>query len=163
MFAGNFPPNGWQFCNGQTMSISQNAALFSLIGTTYGGNGQTTFALPNLQGRIPLHWGTSPGGFTNEIGQTGGSTTVTLNDSTMPAHSHQLLASSDAPTLGSPNGNFLSQPLRNGPPLYAPTSDVTLFPGSVNLTGDSQPFTREQPYLVVSFIIALFGIFPSRN
>lgn len=167
MFGGNFPPSGWAFCNGQLMSIEQNTALFSLIGTTYGGNGQTTFALPNLQGMTPLHMGAGVGvaaGLNNVLGQTGGVSNVTLNLNTLPAHSHPLVASGSAPTLPDPNGAFLSTPLRNGPPLYNNNAPNTaLNNASVAAAGSGQPFGRAQPYLVVSFIIALFGVFPSRN
>jgi microcystin-dependent protein len=169
MFAGNFAPDGWQFCNGQLLPINQNQALFSIIGTTYGGDGQQTFGLPNLQGRAPIHWGSGSGvasGLTTVVGQTGGTSEITLNSSTMPAHTHQLVASGGPPTLGDPTTAFLSEPLRNGPPLYAVSNGATntpLLAASVATAGGGQPMGRIQPYLVVSFIISLFGVFPSRN
>ncbi len=167
MFGGNFAPSGWALCNGQLLSIENNTALFSIIGTTYGGNGQNTFALPNLQGATPMHFGNGSGvanGFNTVLGQTGGVTQVALTTGTMPAHSHALMASGGPPTLPSPGGAFLSAPLRNGPALYATSApNTTLANSSVGPMGSSVPFARAQPYLVVTFIIALFGVFPSRN
>jgi microcystin-dependent protein len=149
----NFPPKGWAFCNGQFLQINQNQALFSILGTTYGGNGQTTFALPNLQGRSPIHTGN---GFT--LGEQAGTTAVTLNIQQLPAHNHILqgtAANGDTPiptTLANVN-NFYS----------TATPNTTLTQGSVGDAGGSQPHDNMSPYLVLNFIIALQGIFPSQN
>ncbi|MEP6491702.1 MAG: tail fiber protein [bacterium] len=152
----NFPPKGWALCNGQTLPINQNQALFSLLGTTYGGNGQSTFALPNLQGRLPIHNGN---GFT--LGQTAGTTSVTVNMTQLPTHQHQLMASSNsAGTTADPSNAFLA-PVNGG---YAtPSNLTTLGPDSITSVGGSQAHNNMMPYLVLNFIIALQGIFPSRN
>ncbi len=192
MFAGNFAPRGWAFCNGQILSIAQNTALFSLLGTVYGGNGQTTFGLPNLQGRVPIHAGQSPGTSPYTLGQTSGTETVTLTANQMPMHSHaatldptagtplsaSIPAAAVAATVQSPIDAVPAQSQQGGrtPFLvdsYAPASAATghLAPGSVaghgqitvGAAGGSQPFNVVQPYQVVNFIIALQGIFPSRN
>ena len=151
-----FPPKGWALCNGQVLPINQNQALFSLLGTTYGGNGQTTFALPNLQGRVPLHMGN---GFT--IGQAGGEPGHTLTMSEMPQHVHAVAASSAATGgTASPSGSFLG----GGNNVYSsPQSLTPLNPQTVSLVGGSQPHENMSPYLVLSFCIALQGIYPSRN
>ena len=151
----NFPPKGWALCNGQLLPINQNQALFSLLGTMYGGNGQTTFALPNLQGRAPMHNG---GGFIQ--GQTGGETTHTLSLPELPAHSHAVAASSNLPDRLSPAGNYFDA---LGANAYAPTSNATMNPATVSVVGGSQPHENMPPYLTLSFCIALVGIFPSRN
>jgi microcystin-dependent protein len=167
MFGSNFAPSGWALCNGQTMSIVENTALFSILGTTYGGNGVTTFNLPNLQGSTPLHMGTGSGpaaGVTTILGQTGGTTTVTLNQNNLPSHSHPFNVSVGEPTSGAPTGALLATPLRNGPPLFASGTPVPgLSSQSIGVSGPQQPFLRTQPYLAVTFIIALNGIFPSRD
>jgi microcystin-dependent protein len=154
MFAGNFPPSGWMFCDGQLVAISEEETLFNLIGTTYGGDGQTTFALPDLRGRIPLHIGT---GFV--LGQNGGVETVTLTVPQIPAHSHPMQASTDIPTATSPMGNVTGEAASKIYRLGNPT--VVLHPNSVSSTGGSQPHNNFQPYLCVDFIISLFGIFPT--
>ena len=158
----NFAPKGWQFCNGQLLSIQQNQALFSLLGTTYGGNGQTTFALPNFQGRAPIHVGN---GFTE--GQVGGEQTHSLIVTEMPAHSHAATATLDQATSASPAGNLLSSKGRRGKNVYgsvpANGEAVTLDPRAISSIGGQQAHDNMQPYLVVNFIIALQGIFPSRN
>jgi microcystin-dependent protein len=156
MFAGNFEPAGWAFCNGQLLSISENETLFQLIGTTYGGDGQVTFGLPDLRGRIPIHQGS---GFV--LAETGGAETVTLTPNQVPAHSHALVASTDAAQLSAgPNGSVLADA---APTLLyagaAPT--VPMSAGAVSSAGGSQPHENMAPYLCVSFIISLFGIFPS--
>jgi microcystin-dependent protein len=165
MFGGTFAPQGWAFCNGQTLSISQNDALFALLGTTYGGDGVSTFQLPNLQGRIPMHMGSNATtGSSANLGQMAGVTNITISVGQMPLHNHGLLASGGPPSLADPGGAVLSTPLRNGPALYAGTPSTTnLNPGTIVAAGGGAPFVRAQPYLVVSFIIALEGIFPSRN
>jgi microcystin-dependent protein len=150
----NFPPKGWAFCNGSLMSIQQNQALFAILGTTYGGNGTTTFGLPNLQGRTPFHVGQGI-----VLGEQGGEQTHTLNISELPAHTHVPIASSAAPTLGSASGN--SWAATNN--LYNSTPNKTMNPASVPALGGNQPHENMSPYLVLNFIIALQGIFPSRN
>jgi microcystin-dependent protein len=154
MFAGNFAPAGWMFCEGQLLPISENETLFNLIGTTYGGDGQSTFALPDLRGRIPIHQGN---GFV--LAETGGVEEVTLTVSQIPAHSHPLLASADIPTQNNPANNLTGQAAGK---LYRTGSpSVYLNPQTVLAAGGSQPHNNFQPYLCVSFIISLFGIFPS--
>ena len=154
-------PKGWALCNGQFMLINQNQALFSLLGTAYGGNGQTTFALPNLRGRVPIHMKN-----TFEIGTTGGSSTVTVSIQELPTHTHVLQGSSlignNVNPLTISGGNVLAQ--TPGSPYTNSASNLTtLNPASVTSLGGSQPHTNMQPYLVLNFIIALQGIFPSRN
>jgi microcystin-dependent protein len=152
MFAGNFAPAGWMFCEGQLLPISEYETLFQLIGTTYGGDGQSTFALPDLRGRLPIHQGN---GFI--LAETGGVEAVTLTVSQIPAHSHPLLGAAVTPTDGSPTGNVPAQS-----EIYAPPATATAMSAqSITATGGSQPHTNLQPYLCVNFIISLFGIFPS--
>ena len=154
MFGGNFAPAGWMFCEGQLLPISEYETLFQLIGTTYGGDGQSTFALPDLRGRLPVHQGNGA-----ILAQTGGAETVTLTVSQIPAHTHPYLASNDIPGQTSPQNNVLGQAAAK---FYrAGSPSVTLNPGSVSSTGGSQPHNNFQPYLCVDFIISLFGIFPS--
>jgi microcystin-dependent protein len=152
----SFPPKGWALCNGQFMPINQNQALFSLLGTTYGGNGQTTFALPNLQGQVPMHTGNG-----HTLGEAAGSTNVTLNIQQLPTHLHTLQGTNDdaATNSGSPNG-FLAQATAV---YHGPTTLTPLSPSSVSSVGGSQAHNNMMPYLVLSFCIALQGIFPSRN
>ena len=153
----NFPPKGWAFCNGQLLPINQNQALFSLLGTTYGGNGQTNFALPDFRGRIPVHMGS---GFAE--GQKGGEEFHTLNVAEMPAHNHIVSASTvaDSANTNAPTNNF---PTTDPINAYRAASNTTLAPLSVSNVGGSQPHENRQPFLVLNFIIALVGIFPSRN
>lgn len=170
MFAGNFAPNGWAFCNGQLLPISQNAALFSILGTTYGGNGVNTFALPNLQGQIPMHWGQAPSGTQYQLGQTNGSESVTLITSQIPAHNHGVSANAGA-GAASPAGAVpaaLAWPRGqsgNLPNAFAaaPDGNTTMNPQMIQNAGGSQPHSNMQPSLCVSFIIALNGIYPSRS
>src|SRR5262245_55401130 len=151
MFAGNFAPAGWMFCEGQLLPISEYETLFNLIGTTYGGDGQSTFALPDLRGRIPMHFGN---GFT--LAETGGVETVTLTVSQIPAHSHPVLATNASAGSTNPSGNVLAKPSKN---MYRPGPGVNpMAPASVGSTGGSQPHDNFQPYLCVDFIISLFGI-----
>lgn len=159
LFAGNFAPRGWAFCNGQILSIAQNTALFSLLGTTYGGNGQTTFALPDLRSRVPVHPGQGPGLSNVVLGQAAGSETVTLLQTQMPQHGHLVAASNGSAGASRPANNFVSA---GG--SYANASDgTTMNPGMVQGAGGGQPHENRQPYLGLNFIIALEGIFPSRN
>ncbi len=158
MFAGNFPPAGWMFCEGQLLPISLYDTLFNLIGTTYGGDGQSTFALPDLRGRVPLHFGN---GFV--IGQNGGVETVTLTTQQIPAHAHTLLASASPASSSSPAGAFPAAAASAViTPYGADAPLVSLTPQSVVNVGGSQPHSNMQPYLCVDFIISLFGIFPSQ-
>lgn len=157
IFAGNFAPAGWMFCEGQLLPISEYETLFNLIGTTYGGDGQSTFQLPDLRGRIPMHFGN---GFT--LAETGGVETVTLTVSTIPAHSHPYLASTDVGGKSDPTANVLSQ--STTPKVYeAVAGSANFAPQSIGSTGGSQPHDNFQPYLCVDFIISLFGIFPSQT
>lgn len=155
IYAFNFAPKGWAKCNGQFLPINQNQALFSLLGTMYGGNGQTTFALPNLQGRIPMHLGD---GFTQ--GEAGGEYAHTLTQGEMPAHVHLVSASGATASALSAPGNLWAN---GNEPAYASTPNVTLNPAAVLNTGGSQPHENMPPYLVLNFCIALQGVFPSRN
>lgn len=157
MFAGNFAPAGWMFCEGQLVPISEYETLFQLIGTTYGGDGQSTFALPDLRGRIPLHQGN---GFI--LAETGGAEEITLTVSQIPAHSHPLLASSDPAASPNVSGAVIATPL-TATPFFADTPTVPLGAQAVSNIGGSQPHNNFQPYLCVDFIISLFGIFPSPN
>lgn len=155
MFAGNFAPAGWMFCEGQLLPISENETLFQLIGTTYGGDGESTFALPDLRGRIPIHQGN---GFI--LAETGGAEEITLTVQQIPAHSHPLQASSSAAQETQPAGNVLGRTTESDG--YSDSGTLgNLSPGSAGSTGGSQPHTNFQPYLCVDFIISLFGIFPS--
>lgn len=154
--AFNFPPKGWAFCNGQTLAINQNQALFSILGNMYGGNGSTTFGLPNLQGRVALHQGN---GFS--VGQGGGEENHTLTISEMPSHPHFVSASDTQGDKSTVQGNILAREV--GIPYGGVSSLTTLHPTTVTMTGGSQPHSNLQPYLVVNFVIALLGIFPSQN
>ncbi|HVQ37503.1 MAG TPA: tail fiber protein [Pyrinomonadaceae bacterium] len=157
MFAGNFAPAGWMFCEGQLLPISENETLFQLIGTTYGGDGQSTFALPDLRGRLPIHQGN---GFI--LAETGGVEEVTLTVNQIPAHSHAALCSGDTASLAPPTGSVLAAPADvNTLPFGTDAPVGALNAASISPVGGSQPHTNFQPYLCVDFIISLFGIFPS--
>jgi microcystin-dependent protein len=160
MFAGNFAPRGWAFCSGQILAIAQNTALFSLLGTTFGGNGQTTFALPDFRGRVPVHAGQGPGLSSYNIGQVGGNESVTLLTTQMPAHNHSAACSPNDANLGLAEGNFLATTATN---TYASTGGSALAATTIGQSGGSQPHTNIQPYTCVNFIIAIEGIYPSRN
>ena len=162
MFGGNFAPSGWAFCDGQLLPIVQNTALFSLLGTTYGGDGVTTFALPDLRGRVPLHQGAGPGLSPFDIGEVGGEESLTLTVGQMPAHSHEFVSPA-SPALDTPAGSALGSPA-SGIALYAPSAVTGLLNPNANVpVGGGQPHPNLMPYLCTSFIISLFGIFPSRN
>jgi microcystin-dependent protein len=156
MFAGNFAPQGWAFCDGALMAIDQNTALFQLIGTTYGGDGQTTFAVPNLQSRIPVHIGP---GFA--LAQAGGVETVTLTTSQIPAHNHVPQANSSAGTQSSPAGGVWAQSTLGQFSSATPT--LTMAAAALGSSGGSQPHDNMMPFLVINFILSLFGVFPSQT
>jgi microcystin-dependent protein len=155
IFTFNFPPRGWALCNGQTMAIQQNQALFSLLGTTYGGNGTTTFMLPNLQGRMPIHFGS---GFTQ--GQVGGEVGHTLTIGELPSHNHLVSGSTATATQTSPSGAVMASGTHTA---YASAISSNMNPAAVTNTGGSQAHPNLPPYLTVNFCIAITGIFPSRS
>ncbi|MFN3849082.1 MAG: phage tail protein [Spirosomataceae bacterium] len=166
MFAGNFPPRGWFFCQGQLLSIAQNTALFSLLGTTFGGNGQTTFGLPDFRGRVAVGTGQGPGLSSYQLGQAAGTETNTILIPNMPAHNHQMQASGDGPTQGTASGASLASSTRStsvpniyvsGAPNQVPMASAT------TVAGGSQPMNNLQPYLGMNYIICSEGIYPSRN
>ncbi len=164
IFAGNFAPRGWAFCNGQLLPIAQNTALFSLIGTTYGGDGRTTTALPNLKGRAPMHPGRGPGLTSRRVGQRGGVETVTLTEAQMPNHTHAFEGSSDPPDSRQPGNSLAAQPAGRGAGvLYGTASPVDQDPRTVGNAGGSQAHNNLQPFLVINYIIALVGSYPSRS
>jgi microcystin-dependent protein len=156
MFAGNFAPAGWMFCEGQLLPISENETLFQLIGTTYGGDGQSTFALPDMRGRIPIHQGN---GFI--LAETGGAEEITLTVAQIPAHSHPLLATGGAGNTTAPAGAVLAQTDGTIFPYISESPNLNLNAAAITPVGGSQPHTNFQPYLCVDFIISLFGLFPS--
>lgn len=161
IFAGNFAPVGWAFCNGQVLPISQNTALFSLLGTTYGGNGQSTFALPDLRGCVPIQPGQGPGLSMRMLGERGGVERVTLGTSQMPSHAHTLGASAGNGTSDAAAGNVAARSPA-AIPQYAAASDANLSITAIGSAGGSQPHNNMQPYLALSFIIALQGVYPQR-
>src|SRR5215212_2860932 len=162
MFAGNFPPNGWMFCEGQPLPISENDVLFQLIGTTYGGDGESTFNLPNLASRVPSHMGTGPDGTTYQIGEMAGTEQETLTVQQIPSHTHPLTGSTANGTEASPAGAI---------PATSPTvstyvqsaADSTFAANAITPAGGSQPHENTQPFLCINFIISLFGVFPSQT
>ena len=170
LFAGNFAPRGWAFCQGQILSIAQNTALFSILGTTYGGNGQTTFALPDLRGRTPIGQGQGPGLPSVTLGEMAGSPTQTLTISQIPAHTHagqvQISASNAAGTTTTPEGNYQAASSTRDS-LYAAAANTTMNSNAAQVTigavGGNQPHDNMQPYLGLNYIIALQGLYPPRD
>ena len=162
MFGGNFAPAGWAFCDGATIAISQNDTLFNLIGTTYGGDGQETFNLPDLRGRVPIHQGQGPGTSNYIIGQVSGSESVTLTTNQLPSHTHPFMAVTDPAASTNPTNSLLA---RAAVDIYTSdlSSPVAMNVNSLNTIGGSQPHDNMMPYLAVSFILSLFGIFPSQT
>ena len=163
IFPFNFAPKGWAFCNGQILPISQNTALFSLLGTTYGGDGKSTFALPDLQGRAAMHPGQGPGLSLHDLGETGGSETVTLLQTEIPAHSHACRASSDPGELQGPSPTRTIARSANGFAYVAGPANVAMAPQILPPAGGDQPHNNMQPYLTFDFNIALQGVFPPRT
>jgi len=153
IFTFNFAPQGWAQCNGQLLPINQNQALFALLGTTYGGNGTNTFALPNLQGKVPMHVGNGM-----VLGQTGGEATHVLSTAEIPSHTHTVMASSSSPSQGMPSGNLWAA----GNSAYNTTADTSLSPSAISTVG-GQAHENRSPYLTLNFCIAMSGIFPTRN
>jgi microcystin-dependent protein len=165
IFAGNFAPAGWMSCDGQTLPISEYDTLFTLIGTTYGGDGESNFNLPNLQSRVPIHWGTAPSGATYQIGEQGGTENVTLTSQQMPVHTHPMLGSATGANANKPAGNaFATIPLSAGQFAYGTVTPILpIDPSSVTPAGGSQPHDNMQPYGVLQYIISLYGIYPSQT
>ena len=163
MFAGNFPPNGWMFCEGQTLPISENDVLFQLIGTTYGGDGEETFNLPNLASRVPIHMGTGPDGTTYQLGEMAGTEQETLTVQQIPNHTHPLTGTTGTGTETTPGGNLLAQTPGGVKPYLEQDADTPMSAQSITAAGGSQPHENTQPFLCISFIISLFGVFPSQT
>jgi len=163
LFGGNFAPAGWALCNGQLIPIAQNTALFSILGTTYGGNGTTNFALPDLRQRMPMHAGSGPGLTVRDLGEQGGEQTTTLTVQQIPSHSHAMLASNAAATVQSPASALLAKPITLSAPYHDPAAMAPSPAGPLGTTGGGGAHNNMQPYLVLNFIIALTGTFPPRN
>lgn len=162
IFGFNFAPKGWAFCQGQILPLSQNTALFSLLGTTYGGDGKSNFALPNLQGSAPMFWGQGPGLSLHDIGETSGSENITLLQSEMPIHSHQVSVVPDLSNSGGIPGPQSYLAIANIP-TYNSVANTSMSPNELSITGGSLPHNNMQPYLTLNFCIALQGVFPPRT
>jgi microcystin-dependent protein len=164
LFAGNFAPAGWTFCQGQLLPISENDALFTLIGTTYGGDGQATFALPDLRGRVPIHQGQGSGVSSRILGEAGGVEQVTLTVNQIPAHSHPLVGSTQVASTATPQGSVPAQDNIVGVDFYIEdNATANMAPAAIGSVGGSQPHTNFQPYICINYIISLFGIYPQPN
>jgi microcystin-dependent protein len=163
MFAGNFAPNGWMFCEGQTLPISENDVLFQLIGTTYGGDGEETFNLPNLASRVPMHMGTGPDGTMYQIGEMAGTEQETLSVQQIPSHTHPLTGSQALGSTATPVGNVLATTTTPIALYYEGGVDTNMNAQAITPVGGSQPHENTQPFLCINFIISLFGIFPSQT
>jgi microcystin-dependent protein len=163
IFPFNFAPRGWAWCDGQLLPLSQNTALFSLLGTTYGGNGESNFALPDLQGRVPMHYGQGPGLSLHDLGETGGTAMVTLLESEIPSHTHSARATGDTGVTNAPAGAYLARAFGRGSNLYSTAASplVNMYPSLP--TGGDQPHNNMQPYLTFYFCIALQGVYPPRG
>jgi microcystin-dependent protein len=162
MFAGNFPPAGWMFCEGQSLPISENEVLFQLIGTTYGGDGEQTFNLPNLASRVPIHMGTGPDGTTYQIGEMAGTEQETLSIQQIPNHTHSMLGSLDPAGQQSPTSNVVGKSTTVDLFINAQPQDA-MNAQAITPAGGSQPHENTQPFLCIDFIISLFGVFPSQT
>jgi len=165
MFAGNFAPNGWLFCEGQTLPIAENEVLFNLIGTTYGGDGEETFNLPNLASRYPMHFGTGPSGITYQLAEMAGVESVTLTVQQIPTHTHPALANSNPGNSGTPANSVWGKPAAASLYSQVPPDDPTItnMGAAIQLAGGSQPHENMMPFLCINFIISLFGVFPSQT
>ncbi len=163
IFPFNFPPKGWAFCDGQILPLSQNTALFSLLGTTYGGDGKSNFALPNMQGNAPMHPGQGPGLSLHDLGETGGSDTVSLLESEIPSHTHNVQASSQDGTDNHPVNNYPAQGVGINLYVNAGTTPVNMNDNAIAPAGGDQPHNNMQPYLTLNFCIALQGVYPPRT
>lgn len=163
MFAGNFAPRGWAFCDGQLLAVSQNDALFSLLGTIYGGDGRTTFGLPELRGRIPIHAGSGPGLSSRQLGAKGGAEKVSLTVNQLPSHTHQMKASSDSGSAASPNNSTVGRTANFDLFRANGTPGVNMSTNAIPNVGGGQSHTNLQPFLCIHFVIALLGIYPSRH
>jgi microcystin-dependent protein len=163
IFPFNFAPRGWAWCDGQLLPLSQNTALFSLLGTIYGGNGKSNFGLPNLQGRAPMFWGQGPGLSLYSIGEENGTETVNLLESEMPFHGHSVVAANEAGSTNLPAGNFIARPFGRGNNLYGAGASNPLNAAAVAPAGGDQPHNNMMPYLTCYFAIALQGVFPPRT
>lgn len=161
MFAGNFAPQGWALCDGQLLAVSQNNALFSLFGTIYGGDGRTTFGLPDLRGRVPIHAGTGPGLSPRQLGQKSGGETATVTANQLPSHTHSWAASGDLAEDGSPAGHTTAT--LSGSNLYGSGTPIVMSSQGTSSTGGGASHSNLMPTQCVNFIVALFGIYPSRN
>ena len=160
MFAGNFAPNGWMFCEGQTLPIAENEVLFQLIGTTYGGDGEQTFNLPNLASSVPIHMGTGPDGTTYQLGEMAGTEQETLTVQQIPNHTHPPMGSTAGASSQTPGGLMFAQSVNQA---YSFVSAIAMSPQTIGPAGGSQPHENTQPFLCINFIISLFGVFPSQT